>query len=334
LRIGYITEKKLDTQNVSGGTLKDSRLLAILNSIGEVSVFYNDISTSNKYYYIAHASLTNDALYTEIDNSNFDIVIISAVMNSAYLLGYLSIKSTKIIYLADSVFHEDQQFISFKTSLLIKFLKRRERKLLENEFCAYLGKDEVASLPSNLEKSALQFPFAIEKNHFLFNPRGHFIIVGKYDYKPNLEMLLQINRLAPHLNGEVHVYGPNIPNIDYADNIIIKGFAPSLVDVYSGARALVYAIDYGIGIKNKVIEAMSYGVPTIGYKEAFTNLELVHGDTCIVVATEKELVDGINNIDFIAIANKLHVVCEQDYSHQQISNKIEAELKRVIKYNE
>ncbi|MDN3698357.1 glycosyltransferase [Vibrio cortegadensis] len=333
LKIAYITEKKLDSLDVSGGTLKDSRLLTILRAIGDVSIFYNDISTPKKYSYILNASLTNDALYSEIDESNFDIVVVSAMMNSSFLLGYMKIKTAKIIYLADSVFHEDQQFISVKTSLLIKYLKRREKKLLQNEFCAYLGGDEVASLPTNLQASALQFPFSIEQNDFLFNKDGHFIVVGKYDYKPNLEMLLNINRLAPRINGEIHVYGQSIPKLLFAPNVVVKGFAPSLVDVYRGAKALLYAVDYGIGIKNKVIEAMSFGVPTIGYKEAFTNIALTHKETCVVITSEEGLVDGINNVDFSSLAKKLHQLCMREFSQEEIVKKVETELKRVIKHN-
>ena len=87
-------------------------------------------------------------------------------------------------------------------------------------------------------------------------------------------------KISNRINRRIIIYGPNLPIIkDHPENISFEGYVKNISDIYNGACALIYPISYGTGIKNKIIESMSYGIPVIGFSSAFTNLDVINGRT-------------------------------------------------------
>ena len=189
---------------------------------------------------------------------------------------------------------------------------------------------QIKYIPDNYKKNCLIFPFFIKTNDNLFKNDGKLILVGDYTFKPNLFMLLNINSIADKIKNDIYIYGKNIPNLEYKSNVKIVGYAETLKEIYKDTRALLYPIDYGSGIKNKVLEAMSYGIPTIGFKEAFTNLDLVDNETCIVINDFNELSIVSSNKLLDDISKKLYIKSNNSFSFNEIKKFIFNEITRVI----
>ena len=330
MKIAYITERNLTSNQLSGAITKDLRLLKILQSFSSVQVYFNDTTIFHKYYYLLNNGNINEKLFSEINENAYDLIIISAMVISPYLEGYRKIKGKKIFYFADSQFHEKNQKLSLKYTLLTTILANKEKSILKNNLCAYLGEDEIKYIPKRYQQNCLVFPFAIDLNQYSFQNDGKLILVGQFSYLPNYQMLVNINKIADKIHSKIYIYGQNIPDLDYKENMIVVGYADQLDDVYKDARALLYTIDYGVGIKNKVLEAMSYGVPTIGYKEAFTNLELENGKSCIEINDEKALIDAANNLDLSEISKQAYHTTEKKYSTEHITEIIKKSISQAI----
>ena len=119
------------------------------------------------------------------------------------------------------------------------------------------------------------FPFHIKINDNFFEKDGFITFAGDFSFAPNRAALDKIIELAQDIDIQFKLFGSKFPNdVELPSNVSFLGYADSLMDLYKGARALIYPVQYGTGVKNKVIEAMSYGIPVIGYKEAFTNIKL------------------------------------------------------------
>jgi len=330
MKIAYITERDIESSRISGAIIKDIRLLQVLRTFSQVNVFFNNPMIFNKHSFLFNNKRVNTPLFSQIDHEMYDIVIISAMVVSPFLLGYQKIKTKKIYYFADSQFHERKQKLTLKYSILINMLAIQEEKILKRNYCAYLGIDEIKYIPNKYLPHCFIFPFSITLNNKIFVNEGKLIIVGQYSYQPNLKMLQKVNDIAEMINYPIYIYGQNIPNLKYKKNMIVVGYAETLEEIYSGARALLYSIDYGVGIKNKVLEAMSYGIPTIGYKEAFTNLELIDKESCIVVDSNSALVNAANYFDLAAVSEKAHKVAQDKYSLTVISKEIKRNILSLL----
>ena len=60
------------------------------------------------------------------------------------------------------------------------------------------------------------------------------------------------------------------------EGVVFRGWVPELDDVYAHARVAIAPLRYGAGIKGKVGEAMSYGVPVVGTSVAMEGMGSEH----------------------------------------------------------
>jgi glycosyltransferase involved in cell wall biosynthesis len=317
-KIAYITEQNLDGK-ITGAITRDFILLEIIKKIGEITLYYANSEKYNKYEYIRNNKHTPEII-EEINSIQYDVVVISAYQTSPFLLGYRSIKQRKIFYLCDSYFHMRKTIGLFnvKRKIIARILAEKERCLIRHELCAYLGHDEINSLPMRYRKNAIIFPFHISaKPNNYFVPEGHVVYVGEFAYWPNREALKKILRIAHQISFPIKIVGPNIPRLSHVpENVDLVGYVESLDDAYIGARALIYPIPYGTGIKNKVIEAMSYGIPVIGFKNAFTNMNIESDKNVIIVNDITEIINALQRADLDVISENAYLFIKQEMSKE------------------
>lgn len=109
---------------------------------------------------------------------------------------------------------------------------------------------------------------------------GYYLLIGDWAYRPNTEMLdAARDWYAEHPTSasiEVVVVGPNLEGVDIPSSWRRVGWVEHAAPWYAGARALLAPLRSGGGVKNKVQEALSLGVPVIGTHEAFIGLDCSH----------------------------------------------------------
>ncbi|HAT8499797.1 hypothetical protein JS87_15990 [Vibrio vulnificus] len=272
-KIAFITERNLSS-NSNGSSMRDLRLLELLREKYEVDIFYNNIDKSKLGMFRCFKTLPNE-IKSVINSSEYHKVIVSTFIISPFFLSYAR-QNNVIYYLCDSSFHIASQFLSIKSKILSIVLSMKEFLLLTffPVKGAYLGSDEIKYIPKFLKSKAIIFPFHMERGEYLYNENGYITFVGDFSFLPNKIALKNIVDYARRSNFKFKVFGSNIPSdFSYPKNVEVVGYVNNIKDAYDGARALIYPVVYGTGIKNKVIEAMSFGIPVVGYKEAFTNLD-------------------------------------------------------------
>lgn len=272
MKILFITEQFSGVKN--GASQRDRILLETLERSHTVTVKEFQYRRRKKHLFQREKKLPADIIIL-LNSTNFDYVIVSTMPFSPHYLSYAAENKEVIYYLCDSMFHISQQYLNFKTQVIGMIAKYKERSLLKRNKAIYLGPDEVAAIPSNLSKNALIVPFHIQVKKSLFNPEGHLLFVGDYNFLPNRRAAEQIISWAYLSDLNYELVGPNLNlgRTKIPKNVRYIGSVDKIENVYANARALIYPISYGTGVKNKVIEAMSYGIPVIGTKYAFTNLD-------------------------------------------------------------
>ncbi len=74
------------------------------------------------------------------------------------------------------------------------------------------------------------------------------------------------------------------------------GYIDHLEDLYTKHRIFIAPLLSGAGIKGKVINALSYGIPTILTPMAAEGIGLRHGYDCMISRTPQEWAESINKL--------------------------------------
>ena len=176
--------------------------------------------------------------------------------------------------------------IPFSTDLLVQqdITKREIAAILRCDFSLIISKFEMQLLTETfkIDASLLLFlPFLFdevnEKKIASWKPykqRNNFVFIGNFFHKPNVDAVLQLKkhiwkRIRKQIpNAELHIYGAyanqQIKDLDNKkDGFLVKGFTESATDVIADAKVLLAPLQFGAGLKGKLVEAMLYGTPTV-----------------------------------------------------------------------
>lgn len=140
-----------------------------------------------------------------------------------------------------------------------------------------------------------------EKTMPSFEARENFLAIGNLLHAPNVDAVLQLKSLWPKIKSqlptaELHIYGDYAPQqILELDNkqedFRIMGWAEDVEKLMASYRLQVAPIRFGAGLKGKLLDAMSFGLPSIttqvgaeglsgnlpfGGKIAFSNEEFIN----------------------------------------------------------
>jgi len=131
------------------------------------------------------------------------------------------------------------------------------------------------------EKILCYLPFlldAIDENKIKkwksFEEREHFIFIGNFFHKPNVDAVLtlkkyiwnEVREVLP--KAEIHIYGAYVNQQiqelhNKKEGFIVKGFAEDADEVVENAKVVLAPLNYGAGIKGKLTEAMLCGTPSV-----------------------------------------------------------------------
>ena len=142
-------------------------------------------------------------------------------------------------------------------------------------------KDLLKSVFKIDEKIIYYLPFLLDKidektirNWKSFHERKHFVFVGNFYHKPNVDAVITLKKsiwksIREELpTAEIHIYGAyanqQIKELhNKEEGFIVKGFAKDAKEVVSNAKVVLAPLQFGAGIKGKLTEAMICGTPSV-----------------------------------------------------------------------
>ena len=107
-----------------------------------------------------------------------------------------------------------------------------------------------------------------------FEEREHFIFIGNFFHKPNVDAVLTLkNKVWTAIRkqlpkAEIHIYGAYVNQQiqelhNKKEGFIVKGFVEDANEVVENAKVVLAPLNYGAGIKGKLTEAMLCGTPSV-----------------------------------------------------------------------
>jgi glycosyltransferase involved in cell wall biosynthesis len=151
---------------------------------------------------------------------------------------------------------------------LTLIISKHEMKLLKKTF--------------NIDNSLLHYvPFLLNKvnpetilSYPTFKNRNHFISIGNFKHEPNWNSVQYLKTdIWPLIReklpeAEMHIYGSYaMEKVQQLHNkkegFLIKGWAENVEVVFTNARVCLAPLQFGAGLKGKLIDAMKYGTPSV-----------------------------------------------------------------------
>ncbi len=128
-----------------------------------------------------------------------------------------------------------------------------------------------------------------------FHPQNHdythahtLLFTGNMDYDPNVDAVLYfVEQIFPTIvktfpNVKFVIAGQRpidkVKSLHNGKNIEVTGFIPELSDMYNQASVVVAPLRFGAGTQNKVLEAMSMGIPVVCSHIGFEGLGIQDGE--------------------------------------------------------
>ena len=153
----------------------------------------------------------------------------------------------------------------------------------------------------------VRLPYLISERRPSFRETNSVIFVGGFKHMPNHhaaiyligEIWPHVRELDPSIN--LRIVGSDIPNEilsleDPLKGINILGFVPELDELIQTSRISVAPLLYGAGVKGKVLQSLSLGIPVIGTKIAAEGTGLIDGLTIIISKNPRDFARNIVNL--------------------------------------
>ena len=165
----------------------------------------------------------------------------------------------------------------------------------KSDLTIVVSESEVAAL----EDEAPTAPVAlisnihdIDESEVSVDGRSDVLFVGGFQHPPNIDAVEYFgNDIWPHFKAacpeaEALIIGSRMPETlkRWGEERGLKmiGFVDDLKPYYEQCRLAIAPLRYGAGVKGKVNQALSYGVPVIGSQTALEGMGLRHGEDAMV----------------------------------------------------
>ena len=179
-----------------------------------------------------------------------------------------------------------KQHVHFSVDELLKqdITKREIAAILRCDLSLIISTFEIELLKNRFqiaENILMYLPFLFDeitasqqKKWQSFEDREHFIFIGNFFHKPNIDAVLTLkNKIWSEIRkqlpkAEIHIYGAYVNQQiqelhNKKEGFIVKGFAEDANEVVENAKVVLAPLNYGAGIKGKLTEAMLCGTPSV-----------------------------------------------------------------------
>ena len=136
-----------------------------------------------------------------------------------------------------------------------------------------------------------------------FEGRQGILFVGGFQHPPNIDAVEYYgNEIWPLVRAarpeaETVIIGSRMPDSlkkwGEQQGLTMLGFVEDLTPHYEQCRLAIAPLRYGAGVKGKVNQALSFGLPVVGSPAAVEGMGLVHGEHVLSASSPRAFADAI-----------------------------------------
>ena len=221
-------------------------------------------------------------------------------------------------------------------------LKQYERSIFSDFDCQTIISAQDAQFIDHPRKSELiVLPNGVDTDYYKPQPAVQtvdLLFTGNMQYQPNVNCVVYlVKQVLPILKNEFpHIQlvaaGKN-PSGELSDlksrNLQLTGWVDDLRNYYQQSRLFVAPMQIGIGMQNKILEAMAMGMPVITSSLANNAIGGVHGKNVWIADTPEKVAEGIsfllNNTELaIRLGRNARKLMVEEFSWQNHNQRLNA----------
>jgi glycosyltransferase involved in cell wall biosynthesis len=173
-----------------------------------------------------------------------------------------------------------------------------------------------------------------------FAERSGIAFIGGYSHEPNVdaarwlidEIMPQVRKRKPDI--ECFLVGSGLPEHIRAlcgNGVTAVGYVKELADIFDKVRLTIAPLNFGAGIKGKVIESLAAGVPCICTPVAAEGLEFQQSLQVCIADTAKGLASLICELHEVPATNEAYGRAGLDYVRKIFSDtELDAGMRGVL----
>ncbi|MDQ6652299.1 MAG: glycosyltransferase [Acidobacteriota bacterium] len=173
-----------------------------------------------------------------------------------------------------------------------------------------------------------------------FEERKDLLFIGNLAHRPNGDAILFFMReIYPHLtqtlpNVKLDIIGENVSDDISAfnsENVRIRGYVQDVKPYLRGCRIFIAPLRFGAGIKGKVGEAMSYGLPVVTTSIGAEGFGLKHGVEVMIADDPASFAAAVTLLYFgkelwESLAQNSRLVIEKHFIPEVVAESINSSL--------
>jgi GT2 family glycosyltransferase len=165
----------------------------------------------------------------------------------------------------------------------------------EKQVLSSLGVKNVWVIPNIHEEISLSEKVA-------FDQRSGLVFIGSYNHPPNIDavkwLCLEIMPLvwASRPDITVNLLGSNLKDEVKelaSDKVIVTGYVPEVEPYFQKSRIFVAPLRFGAGMKGKIGQSLSLGLPTITTKIGAEGMGLIDHQDVLIADTAEEFAQAV-----------------------------------------
>jgi GT2 family glycosyltransferase len=163
----------------------------------------------------------------------------------------------------------------------------------KDAFAVELTGKQTAIIPTIHELKSKGKPFA---------GRRDLLFIGNFNHRPNAdavvylaeEVLPRVRETLPDV--KVHVVGSNAP-VEFEKyssvGVQLHGYVPDIEPLFSSCRVFVAPLRFGAGVKGKLGDALSYGIPIVTTDVGASGMSFQNETNALIANTKEEFADAV-----------------------------------------
>jgi GT2 family glycosyltransferase/glycosyltransferase involved in cell wall biosynthesis len=144
--------------------------------------------------------------------------------------------------------------------------------------------------------------YDVRQNVHPFEGRHDFVFIGGFEHPPNVDAMLwfcqdimpKILRRLPAV--KLHIIGSKMPDSVRSlasEHVITHGYVENVEPFFSSCRLSVAPLRFGAGVKGKINQSMSFGVPVVSTRVGAEGMHLTDGEDILVADSAAQFAEKV-----------------------------------------
>jgi len=176
-----------------------------------------------------------------------------------------------------------------------------------------------------------------------FAERRDLLFIGNFRHRPNVDAVYYfLDKIFPLLTKEIpdarfRIVGSNAPPEIFALNsetVLVEGFVPNVEPLFESCRVFVAPLRYGAGMKGKIGQALSFGLPAVTTTIGSEGMNLTDGREILIRDEPQQFAEAVARLYQSAelwqtLSDDGFRFVEENFSPPVIDKKIELALNKI-----